>query len=66
MNMKELKQMFDKSLYFSLPTYSDRFKIWKHFVTIKIGREYDLEYDVLAQMSNGFSAESVKNLSNIF
>lgn len=60
MNQKEMKVMFDKTMYFTLPSFSDRYKIWTREVTKRVGRVYDLEYDILAEMSNGFSAESVK------
>lgn len=59
MNMKELKQMFDKTLYFANPSYADRYLIWKSYITKKIGREYDLEFNILAQMSNSFPGEAV-------
>ncbi len=59
MNMKDMKAMFDKTLYFSIPSFSDRYKIWKKHIIQKIGRNYELEYDVLAQMSSNFSAEAV-------
>jgi SpoVK/Ycf46/Vps4 family AAA+-type ATPase len=59
MNDKEMRLMFDKTIYFSLPSFSDRHKIWKTHIAKKVGRSYDLEYDVLAEISNGFSAESV-------
>jgi SpoVK/Ycf46/Vps4 family AAA+-type ATPase len=59
-NLKDVKKMFDRTLYFSLPSSSDSYKIWKQEIRNKIGRDYDLEYAVLAQMSYGFSAESVR------
>ena len=61
MKVTEFKSMFPKSIYFGLPSYSDRFKIWKTFIRKKIGKEYDLDYGILAQMSNSFSSESVNN-----
>lgn len=61
LNKKDMGNMFDKTLYFSLPSFSDRFKIWKNEISKKVGRYYELEYDILAQMSNGYSAESVNN-----
>jgi len=61
-NVKEFKQMFDKSLHFASPSYSDRYMIWKTFIRKKIGKDYDLEYDILAHMSNSFSGESVKKI----
>jgi SpoVK/Ycf46/Vps4 family AAA+-type ATPase len=59
---KDLNLMFDRSFYFALPSFSDRFKIWKNEIKSKLGKVYDLEYDVLAHMSANFSAESVKNI----
>merc|ERR1719362_2532357 len=34
-------------------------KIWKTFIRKKIGKEYDLDYDILAKMSMYFSTESI-------
>jgi transitional endoplasmic reticulum ATPase len=62
MNTKDMTLMFDKTLYFALPSFSDRFKIWKNEISKRIGKFYELEYDILAQMSTGYSAESVKNI----
>lgn len=59
MNAKDLAVMFDKNYYFSLPSFSDRFKLWKREINTRLGRVYDIEYDVLAQMSTGYSSESV-------
>jgi SpoVK/Ycf46/Vps4 family AAA+-type ATPase len=59
LNTKEMNQMFDKFFYFSVPSFSDRYKIWKTVISKKLGKPYDLEYDILAQMSLNFSAESV-------
>jgi len=59
-NDKDLNGMFDQTLYFGTPSYSDRYKIWKETLTKIIGKEYDIDYDVLAQMSLGYPPESVK------
>jgi len=59
MNIKDMNAMFDRTFYFSLPSFSDRMKIWKNEISNKIGRHYELEYDILAQMSINFSAECV-------
>ena len=66
-NTKDLKLLFDKTLYFSLPSNSDSNKLWKNEIYKRIGRHYDLEYDVLAHMSRGYSHESVTytNIDNI-
>ena len=58
-NAKDMKNMFDKTLYFSYPSYSDRNKIWKKEVYKKLGNDIELNFDVLAQMSQNFSAESI-------
>ena len=58
-NTKDLKILFDKTLYFSLPSKSDCYKLWKNEIHKRIGRHYDLEYDVLSHMSRGYSQESV-------
>lgn len=63
-NIKDFKSMFDRTLIFSLPSFSDNYKIWKKEIYNRIGRHYDLEYDVLAHMSRGFSPESV--IYNLF
>jgi SpoVK/Ycf46/Vps4 family AAA+-type ATPase len=57
---KDLKKIFDRTLYFSLPSFSDSYKLWKREIKKKLGRDYELEYDILAQMSIGFTPESVK------
>jgi len=62
MNTKDMNLMFDRTFYFSLPSFSDRFKIWKSEISKKLERFYDLEYDILAQMSLNFTAESVYKL----
>jgi len=54
-----MKNMFDQTLYFGNPSFSDRYKIWKTQLTKKIGKEIDIEYDVLAQFSLGYAPESV-------
>jgi SpoVK/Ycf46/Vps4 family AAA+-type ATPase len=59
MNIKDMNAMFDRTFYFSIPSFSDRFKIWKNEITNKFGRYYEMEYDILAQMSINYSAESV-------
>lgn len=59
MNIKDMNAMFDRTFYFSMPSFSDRFKIWKNEITKCLGRYYELEYDILAQMSINYSAESV-------
>jgi SpoVK/Ycf46/Vps4 family AAA+-type ATPase len=57
--IKDLK-VFDQTFYFGLPSLSDSYRIWKTVIEKKVGRSYDLEYDVLAKLSKGFSAEAVK------
>jgi SpoVK/Ycf46/Vps4 family AAA+-type ATPase len=59
MNIKDMNAMFDRTFYFSMPSFSDRFKIWKSEISQKLGRYYELDYDILAQMSINYSAESV-------
>ena len=50
LNKKDLKNVFDKTFYFGLPSYSDRIKLWKD----KINAKTDL-----GEMSNGYSHESI-------
>ena len=58
-NAGDMKKMFDQTLYFGSPSFSDRFKIWKHQINKKIGKDYDIEYDVLAHVSVGYAPEGV-------
>lgn len=59
MNVKDMNKMFDMKFHFAMPSFSDRYKIWKHFLTKKLEREYDIEYDVLANMTQGMTSEGV-------
>ena len=63
-NQKEYSKIFDKSLYFSYPSVSDRYQLWKNEISKKIGYRNEIEYDVLAQMSMNFSWESIINTVN--
>jgi hypothetical protein len=58
--MKDVNAMFDKCLYFPNPSISDLERIWRKQITKKMGRPYELEYDLLGKISNGLTAESVK------
>lgn len=60
MKQKDYQLMFDKSLYFSLPSASDRHLLWKQEINKKIGFRSDLDFDILAEMSKGFSWNSIK------
>lgn len=61
MKVKDFESMFDKSLYFGLPSNSDRSLIWKNEINKRIGSRNDLEFDVLAELSRGFSCNGIKN-----
>lgn len=93
---KDLKSFFSKTLFFGLPTYSDRLKIWKTKVKEKIqwstkirmadeeklkstmseeeaaiefnpdcgALDNSLDYAILAEMSNGYSQESIIDCIN--
>ena len=52
-------ELFDKCFYFSNPSYSDRYKIFKTEINRRIGKEYDIEFDVLAHATNGYSSEAI-------
>lgn len=60
MKQKDYSLMFDKSLYFSLPSTSDRYILWKTDINKQIGFRNELDFDVLAEMSRGFSWNSIK------
>lgn len=60
MKLKDYDIMFDKSLYFSLPSTSDRHLLWKTEINKRLGNRMDIEYDVLAELSRGFSYNSIK------
>jgi len=59
LNKKDLKNVFDKTLYFGLPSYADRVKLWKNKIQAKTHMDGDLDYCILGQMSNGYSHESI-------
>ena len=52
-------ELFDKCFYFANPSYSDRYKIFKLEINRRIGKEYDIEFDVLAQATKGYSSEAI-------
>lgn len=56
---KELKNLFDKTFYFGLPSYSDRVKLWKLKIAEKTDQGDGLDYSTLGEMSNGYSHESI-------
>ena len=60
MKTKDFQAMFDKALYFGLPSSSDRNLLWKTEICKKIGYKHDLQFDVLAEISKGFSWNSIK------
>jgi len=59
LNKKDYKNVFEKSFYFGLPSYSDRIKLWKTKIAEKTDLGDELEYSVLAEMSNGYSQEAI-------
>ena len=59
LNKKDFKNIFDKSFYFGLPSYSDRVKLWKEKIAEKTDQGDSLDYSVLGEMSNGYSHESI-------
>lgn len=64
MKTKDYPLMFDKSLCFSLPSSSDRYLLWQSEIAKKISYRNNLDYDVLAEMSKGFSWSSIKSAIN--
>ena len=60
MKTRDYELMFDKSLYFSLPSASDRYLLWKTEIGKRLGYKTELEFDVLAEASKGFSWDSIK------
>ena len=61
LNKKDMKNVFDKTFYFGLPSYADRVKLWKSKIGSKTELDGDLDYCVLGEMSNGYSQESIIN-----
>ena len=61
LNKKDMKNVFDKTFYFGLPSYADRVKLWKSKIGAKTKLDGDLDYCVLGEMSNGYSQESIIN-----
>lgn len=59
LNKKDMKNIFDKTFYFGLPSYADRVKLWKNKIRAKTSLDGDLDYCVLGEMSNGYSQESI-------
>ena len=59
LNKKKKKNVFDKTFYFGLPSYSDRIKLWKDKINAKTDLDGDLDYCTLGEMSNGYSHESI-------
>ena len=51
--------IFEKCFYFGLPSFSDRYRIIKTEINKRIGKEYDFEFDVLAEATKGYSSESI-------
>ena len=59
LSKKDLKNVFDKTFYFGLPSYADRVKLWKNKIKEKTELDGDLDYCILGEMSNGYSQESI-------
>ena len=59
LNKKDMKNIFEKTFYFGLPSYADRVKLWKTKIQAKTELDGDLEYSILGEMSNGYSHESI-------
>ena len=59
LNKKDMKNIFEKTFYFGLPSYADRVKLWKNKIRAKTSLDGDLDYCVLGEMSNGYSQESI-------
>ena len=59
LSKKDLKNVFDKTFYFGLPSYADRVKLWKNQIKAKTDLDAELDYCILGEMSNGYSQESI-------
>jgi len=59
MNKKDTKNIFEKAFYFGPPSYSDRVKLWRTKINEKTTMDGDLDYSVLAQMSEGYSHQGI-------
>ena len=64
LNKKDMKNIFDKTFYFGLPSYADRVKLWKNKINAITNLDGDLDYCVLGEMSNGYSQESIISCIN--
>lgn len=59
-SLKEMKKLFDKKIYFPYPNYSTRKLMLKTFIETKIGKTMpNFQYNTLAQVTEGFTAQSV-------
>ena len=61
LNKKDMKNIFDKTFYFGLPSYADRVKLWKTKIGAKTDLDDNIDYSTLGEMSNGYSHESIIN-----
>lgn len=64
LSKKDYKTAYDKSFYFSLPSYADRMKLWKTKIRQKTEQDGSLDYSILSEMSNGYSHEGIISCIN--
>jgi len=58
---KDFKKFFDRAVYFPFPDYTTSRGMWKAFIELAGGKiERDFPLDVLANLSKGYSAGSLK------
>ena len=58
---KDFKKFFDRALYFPFPNYTTSRSMWKSFIEMAGGHvNRDFPLDILAQLSAGYSAGSIK------
>jgi SpoVK/Ycf46/Vps4 family AAA+-type ATPase len=60
-NIKDMKKMFDKKMYFPYPNYATRKLLIKSFIEEKVGAKHnDFPYETFAHVTEGFTAGSFK------
>ncbi len=61
-NIKDMKKMFDKKMYFPYPNYATRKLLIKNFIEQKCGNKIlDFPYETFAHVTEGFTAGSFKS-----
>ena len=66
-DVKQCRKFFEKYIYFPYPDYSDRIKLWKHFISnrlldldIDLDHSKSIDFSSLSLLSEGFTGGSIK------